>query len=143
MSGNHKSHKTPQLMKMLTGGARVSNPLLDEEFKEEIIRSQNDPIPVKPSKGADGRVEINITSELISQWVPVTIKRFHLCSCDRCSAELTVAAFDNIRPIIVNVKDDVDIQRAQALKAQREREILMQIIRIAVGRKKLPRHDGY
>ena len=136
-----KTHKTPQLMKLLTGGSQVSNPILDENFKEEIIRSRENPVPVKPVPSDDGGTEINITSELISQWLPLVIKRFNVCACGRCTAEATVEAFDKIRPIIVKVKSDIDLHRAQKLKREKEQSVLMQLIRIISPRKKLPRHD--
>ncbi|MBQ5332990.1 MAG: hypothetical protein J6K92_07000 [Oscillospiraceae bacterium] len=136
-----KTHKTPQLMKLLTGGSQVSNPILDENFKEEIIRSRENPVPVKPVASDDGGTEINITSELISQWLPLVMKRFNVCTCGRCTAEATVEAFDKIRPIIVKVKSDIDLQRAQDMKLEKEQSVLMQLIRIIIPRKKLPRHD--
>lgn len=136
-----KTHKTPQLMKLLTGGSQVTNPILDENFKEEIIRSRENPVPVTPVPSDDGGTEINITSELISQWLPLAMKRFNVCTCGRCTAEATVEAFDKIRPIIVKVKSDLDLQRAQEIKLDKEQSVLMQLIRLIIPRKKLPRHD--
>lgn len=136
-----KTHKTPQLMKLLTGGSQVTNPILDEGFKEEIIRSRKNPSPVKPVPSTDGGTEINITSELISQWLPLVMKRFNVCCCSRCSAEATVEAFDKIRPIIIKVKSDADLKRAQKIKLDKEQSVLMQLIRMIIPRKKLPRHD--
>lgn len=136
-----KTHKTPQLMKLVTGGSKVSNPLLDENFKEEIIHSRNNPTPVQPVPSDDGGTEINVTSELISQWLPLVMKRFNLCTCGKCSAEATVEAFDEIRPVIVKVRSETDLERAQKIKLDREQSVLMQLIRIAVKRKALPRHD--
>ncbi len=136
-----RTHKTPQLMKLLTGGASVSNPILDKSFKDEIIRSQANPVPVKPMPAKEGSgTEINITSELITQWLPKVMERFNMCLCDRCRAETAVECFDSIRPIIVKVRSDSDLKRAQRLKADRERGVLMQIIRIAIKRKAAPRH---
>ena len=136
-----KTHKTPQLMKLITGGSKVSNPLLDENFKKEMIRSRNNPAPVKPVPSDDGGTEINVTSELISQWLPLVMKRFTICSCEKCYADALVDAFDEIRPVIVKVKSEADLERAQKIKLDREQSVLMQLIRIVVKRKKLPRHD--
>ena len=136
-----KTHKTPQLMKLITGGSKVSNPLLDENFKEEMIRSRNNPAPVKPVPSDDGGTEINMTSELISQWLPLVMKRFNVCSCEKCYADARVDAFDEIRPVIVKVKSEADLERAQKIKLDREQSVLMQLIRIVVKRKKLPRHN--
>lgn len=137
-----KTHKTPQLMKLLTGGSQVTNPILDENFKEEMIRSRKNPSPVKPVPSEGGGTEINITSELISQWLPLVMKRFNVCTCSRCSAEATVEAFDNIRPVIIKVKSDADLKRAQKIKLDKEQSVLMQLIRIIIPRKKLPRHEN-
>ena len=52
-----------------------------------------------------------------------------------------VDAFDEIRPVIVKVKSEADLERAQKIKLDREQSVLMQLIRIVVKRKKLPRHD--
>lgn len=135
------SHKTPQLLRLLTGGSRVSNPIIDEHFKEEIIESRSNPRPVKPVPSADGGTEINITSELISQWLPLVIKRFNVCSCSRCSAEATVDAYDAVKPVIIKVRTEADLKRAQEVKLEREQEVLMALIRMVIARKKLPRHD--
>lgn len=135
-----RSHKTPQLMKLLTGSNNVSNPLLDEHFKQEIIKAQKNPEPVQPRQAAGG-TEINITSELISFWVPKVMERFNICKCDRCNAEMTVEAFDRIKPVIVKVKSDADIKRAEKMKSDRQQEVLMEIIKLAVRRKSLKRHD--
>lgn len=128
-------------MKLLTGSAVISNPLLDESFKEEIIRERENPSPVKPVKSKDGGTEINITSELISRWLPRVMERFNVCCCDRCSAEAMVDAFDAIRPVIVKVRSDADLKRAQKLKADRQQSVLMQLIRLVLARKKIPKHD--
>lgn len=136
-----KTHKTPQLMKLLTGGSRAANPILDEEFKEEIIRAQKKPQTVKPQKAADGGTEINITSEIIHEWISKVMKRFNVCCCDRCSTEATIEAFDKIKPVIVRVRSDADLKQAQKMKADMLQEILMQLIRIIIARKSLPRHD--
>lgn len=136
-----KTHKTPQLMKLLTGSSGVINPIIDEKFKEDIIRSKENPEPVKPRPSSNGGTEVNVTSELISQWLPLVIKRFNLCSCDRCNAEMTVAAFDSIKPVTVEVRSNSDLKRAQEIKSSEEQPVLMQLIRLAIERKKLKRHD--
>lgn len=135
-----KTHKTPQLMKMLTGGSTTVNPILDENFKEEIIRASKAPQTVTPKPSRDGGTEINVISEIISEWVPAVIKRFNICGCDRCSAEFTVKAFNEISPVIVRVRSDADLKKAQQIKADKLQPTLMQLIRIAAERRNLPRH---
>lgn len=128
-------------MKLLTGSSAASNPILDEEFKQEIIQAQKNPAPVNPLPDDNGGTEINITSELISQWLPKVMQRFNVCRCDRCSAEATVAAFDCIKTVKVNVKSDADLKRAQKIKAERQQEVLMMIIKLVTARRGLPHHD--
>ncbi|MCM1578999.1 MAG: hypothetical protein NC078_09400 [Ruminococcus sp.] len=135
-----KTHKTPQLMKMLTG-MPASNPILDEEFKEEIIKAGEETQSVTPVKGKDGRTQINVTSELVSLWLPKVIERFNICKCERCRAEITIRAMDDIRPIIVKVRSDGDLERAARLKADRQHMVLMQLIGIAAERRSMRRHD--
>lgn len=127
---------------MLTGEPNTVNPILDESFKEEIIKAADNPEPVQPVAGADGRTQINITQELISQWLPRVVERFNICACGRCRAAITAKAMEDVRPIIVRVYDDSDIRHAALLKASRQHVILMQLIRIAVERRDLPRHNG-
>ncbi len=135
------THKTPQLLKLLTGGSAASNPLLDEDFKAEVIRARENPEPVKPVAAKDGGTQINITTELVSQWLPKISERFRLCSCPRCQAELTVEALDMIRPVIVRVKSESDLERARKLKADKQQGVLMQLIRLAVSKRDAPKHD--
>lgn len=128
-------------MKMLTGKPQPVNPILDESFKEEIIRAQNSPQVVEPKPARDGGTEINITSEIISEWLPKVMTRFNVCRCDRCSAELTVMAFDEIRPVVVRVKCDADMKKAKKLKAEQLQPVLMQLIRLVVAKRDMLRHD--
>ncbi len=127
-------------MQMLTG-MPASNPILDEEFKEEIIKAGEEIEPPKVVRDRDGRTQINVTSELVSRWLPKVIERFNICKCERCRAEITIRAMDDIRPIIVKVHSDEDIQRAASLKADRQHMVLMQLIAIAAERRSMPRHD--
>lgn len=136
-----RSHKTPQLMKLLTKGSSVTNPLLDEQFKEDIIRSRKNPRPVQPVPSGDGGVQINVTAELISQWLPLVMQRFNVCCCERCSAEASVEAYDAIRPVVVKVRSDKDLQRAAAIKKDKEKSVLMSLIAIMAKRRNLPVHQ--
>ena len=136
------THKTPQLMKLLTGSSDVTNPFLDEDFKAEVLRAEQHPEPVKQIPTEDGGTQINITSELISQWVPKVMGRFNICSCKRCTAEAMIEAYDMVKPVIIRVKSDADIKYAEKRKSEEQQNVIMQIIRMAVKRKSLPRHDS-
>lgn len=138
---SHSTHKTPELMKLLTGSPAASNPILDEDFKAEIIRARENPEPVRPQPDNNGGTEINITSELVSQWLPRVMKRFNVCCCGRCSAEATVEAFDRIKPVIVKVRSDADLKRARNIKADRQQEVLMQLIKLVTARRGMPIHE--
>ncbi|MGN0666177.1 MAG: hypothetical protein ACI4KF_06585 [Huintestinicola sp.] len=136
-----RSNKTPQLMRLLNGTGGPVNPILDETFKEDIIRARENPRPMKPLPQNDGTAEINITSELISEWLPVAMKRFNCCTCDRCSAEAAVAAFDTINPVIVRIRNDSDLKRARHLKEEKTQSVLMSLVSICVKRKAMPKHS--
>lgn len=127
-------------MRLLTGSDGPVNPIIDETFKEEIIRSKENPRPMVQKQNPDGTAEINITSELISEWLPVAMKRFNCCTCDRCSAEAAVEAFEEISPVIVKIRTDSDLKRAEKLKEEKRQSVLMALVKIAVKRKSLGRH---
>ncbi len=135
---------------MLTGD-KEENPLLNDNFRKEFI----DPIENNKSAAAqtasparqelsDGfkETEINISTELISEWLPSTLKRFNCCTCGRCSAEASAEAFSAIEPVKYIVRSPEDLEKVKELKEQYKRKVMMKLIGIAVARKNLPVHDS-
>ena len=79
-----KTHKTESVMRLLTRSESNSakNPILDDKFKQENILAEQiekeadiKPTVHKVPQTGTG-VEINVTSELISEWLPAVLKRF-------------------------------------------------------------------
>ena len=91
-----KTNKTAPLLRLLTRSETgdITNPIMNEDFKQGVIYVRTmEPVIEKPEA-----VEINIISELISEWLPQTIKRFNGCDCAVCRAEITVSALNEIPP---------------------------------------------
>ncbi len=147
---------------MLTGD-KEENPLLNDEFKRDVIDpieklknsgSQKTTAPISSSapmgQAAENakqtpavfkETEINISTELISEWLPSTLKRFKCCDCPRCAAEASAEAFRVIEPVKFTVRSPEDLEKAKELKEEYKRKIMMKLVSIAVARKALPIHN--
>ena len=128
-------------MKLLTKSQTIVNPMLDQSFKNEVIV----PIGERRKKADTVRAQgeetiVNITSELVSRWLPEALKRFGCCRCSICMAEASVTAFERLPVITAVIKNRKDLEKADKLREQYRRKILMTIIRIAVERKRMPHH---
>lgn len=135
MASRVTSHKTDAVMKLLTGGKPAVNPMVDQDFKESVIeKKRTEPKAVKPT-------EICISSELITEILPVALKRFNCCCCDRCFASAMADALDCVPYITVNVNNDEDMKRAKELKKRSRRDVMRSIIRLVISRRGLERHD--
>ncbi|MCI5751308.1 MAG: hypothetical protein SOU50_02910 [Oscillospiraceae bacterium] len=139
-----KTNKTASVLRMLTG-EKPENPMLNEEFREDVLKPIED---LKKRSGDDtkpertGReTEINITSELISEWLPSALDRFKCCKCSRCYAEASVAAFEKIEPIKVKVKGPEDLEKVEQIKEDNRRRVMMSLVSVAMARKNLPVHN--
>ena len=136
-----KTNKTPSVMRLLRGSSSASNPMLDHEFKKEnIIPKESKKIMLNGKTALEREVTINVTSELISEWMPKLLERFNCCGCDICAAEASVEAMERTPSILIKVKDKKDIVKAEKLKQDNQMKILMVLVQIAVERKKLPKH---
>lgn len=155
------SHKTDAVMKLLTGSNLAVNPMLDNEFKQSVIEMRSSPSAVKETAEEPVRSEKDITmhkntgeqhtvkpvseicvsSELITEILPNALKRFHCCTCGKCFAEAMADALDTIPYISVKVREPGDLKKAEELKSGSRREVMKEIIRIAIARRSLPKHD--
>lgn len=158
---SHKniSHKTDAVMKLLTGGNLAVNPMLDNEFKQSVIEMRSSSAPEKTEeetvraekeitmhRSSGGRKsapasEICVSSELISEILPVALKRFHCCTCGKCFAEAMADALEVIPYISVKVREPDDLKKAAELRSGSRREVMRGIIRIAIARRGLPKHN--
>ena len=137
-----KSNKTEAVMRLITGSRTAVNPIIDEEFKEEVIKQLSEAdMPSAASSYSGGTTEINVTSEIVSGWLPEALRRFNCCTCTRCTAEASVEAFKAIPEIKMTVRSREDLEKAEKLRREKKQEIMMQLVKIAVRRKSLPKHE--
>ena len=130
-----KTNKTDAVLRLLTGKKPASNPILDSEFKVEKITSR------KTEKKRVMGAEIDVAGELISELLPKVLGRFRCCKCAVCYAEAMTEALDKAPTMKVRINSRDDVKRADKMKQQSRKEILLILIRLALARKKLPRHD--
>lgn len=134
-SANSKSNKTEAVMRLLTGGKKTApNPILDSSFKVERITSKS------VRKGANG-AEIDITGELVTELLPQVLERFNCCRCAVCYAEAMAEAVDAVPTLKIRINGKDDLRRADRMKMQSRREVLCTLIRLAIQRRRFPRHN--
>ncbi len=132
---NAKSNKTEAVMRLLTGGKKTApNPILDSSFKVERITSKS------IRKGANG-AEIDITGELVTELLPQVLERFNCCRCAVCYAEAMAEAIDAVPTLKIRINGKDDLRRADRMKMQSRREVLCTLIRLAIQRRRFPRHN--
>lgn len=130
-----KSNKTEAVMRLLTGGKKTApNPILDSSFKVERITSKS------IRKGANG-AEIDITGELVTELLPQVLERFNCCRCAVCYAEAMAEAIDAVPTLKIRINGKDDLRRADRMKMQSRREVLCTLIRLAIQRRRFPRHN--
>lgn len=139
-----KTNKTTAVLRMLTG-EKITNPILTPEFKEDVIRPIEELKKRIPESVVNTRTgnetEINITAELVSEWLPAVLERFGCCRCPRCYAEASVAAFDRIKPVKAKIRRPADLEKADKLKETNRRKVIMSLVSIAAERKGNPKHN--
>ncbi|MDE7278958.1 MAG: hypothetical protein K2N26_04445 [Oscillospiraceae bacterium] len=132
---NTKSNKTEAVMRLLTGGKKTApNPILDRSVNVERITSKS------VRKGANG-AEIDITGELVTELLPQVLERFNCCRCAVCYAEAMAEAIDAVPTLKIRVNGKDDLRRADRMKMQSRREVLCTLIRLAIQRRRFPRHN--
>ncbi len=133
---NAKSNKTEAVMRLLTGGKKTApNPILDSSFKVGRITSKS------IRKGANG-AEIDITGELVTELLPQVLERFNCCRCAVCYAEAMAEAVDAVPTLKIRINGKDDLRRADRMKMQSRREVLCTLIRLAIQRRRFPRHNA-
>lgn len=128
-----KTNKTDAVMRLLTGKKVASNPILDSSFKEERITQKAAP---RIANGA----EINITGELVTELMPKVLERFNCCTCPLCYADAVAEAGERVPTLKVKINGKEDLKRADKMKKQNRKEVMMMLVSMAVERRKLPRH---
>lgn len=131
-----RSNKTDAVLRLLTGKKPASNPILDSDFKVEKITSR------KSDKKRVMGAEIDVAGELVTELLPKVLGRFRCCRCAVCYAEAMTEALEKAPTMKVRINGKEDVKRADKMKQQSRKEILLILIRLAIRRKKLPRHDA-
>lgn len=139
-----KTNKTNAVLNLLNRSAAEKNPILDDKFKEQNIIAEQIEREVKqqpPARPAyTSGVEINVISELISELMPAVLKRFNCCTCDLCKAEMSVEALTRLTSVKVTIRTENDMKAAEELKSRHRRQVIDELIRIVLDRRKLPKH---
>lgn len=130
-----KTNKTDAVMRLLTGKKVASNPILDSSFKEEKI-TQKKAAPMR-ANGA----EIDITGELVTELMPQVLSRFNCCTCPLCYADAVAEASDRVPTVKVRINGKDDLKRADKMKKQNRKEVIMMLVSLAVERRRLPKHN--
>lgn len=142
------SHKTDAVMKLITGKNTATNPIIDNEFKQSVIEmhsnSQKKAEKAVPEVHgqSDETTEICVSSELITELLPIALKRFNCCTCDRCFAEAMAEALDAVPFLSCKVKTPKDKKKADEMKKKYTRSVTNEMVRIAINRRALPKHKA-
>ncbi|MCD7730496.1 MAG: hypothetical protein LUI05_03245 [Oscillospiraceae bacterium] len=146
------SHKTDAVMKLLTGGNLAVNPMLDNEFKQSVIEMHTSDSfaddarsgerdSERKEKKTGSATEICISSELITEILPVALKRFHCCTCEKCFAEAMADALESIPAISVKIRNGADMKKAENMRKSSRSGVMREIVKIVIARRGLPRHQ--
>lgn len=140
------SHKTDAVMKLITGKNTATNPIIDNEFKQSVIEMHSNSqkkaekaVPEVHSQSGE-TTEICVSSELITELLPIALKRFNCCTCDRCFAEAMAEALDAVPFLSCKVKTPKDKKKADEMKKKYTRSVTNEMVRIAINRRALPKH---
>ncbi|MDR0986656.1 MAG: hypothetical protein LBL98_03030 [Ruminococcus sp.] len=133
-----KSHKTPALMKLLTSGSRPDNPFLDESFGGDLILQQKSS-PVRHYNPGE-EFDLDIITELASEFMPAAIERFGCCRCERCFADMLSAVIDRCPHALIKIRSKDDFLRAEYLKGHHRNAVLRQVVHVAIAYRKRKKH---
>lgn len=125
------SHKTPAVMALINGEKKVFNPIVDEDFKRNVIQVR------KPDMADDKEIKINITAELIDEWLIKTIRRFNCCECDVCKAEITVKALSALEEKYVYMNKNTDIKEIKKIKDEYRQNVISELVNICIKRRNI------
>lgn len=165
-----KSNKTEAVMRLLTGKKTVANPVLnnnpiENEFEQEkdfSVKSsvsesisdaqENASAEVKTELMHDDKPAVqqipslnstvmDITGELVTELLPNVLERFNCCQCVMCYAEAMSTALERVPPLKIKINGKEDVERAEKMKQQGQGEVMSILIRLAIERRKLPKHE--
>ena len=86
-------------------------------------------------------VEIDVTGELITELMPQVLQRFNCCQCPICYADAVTEAGNRVPTIKVKINGKEDMKMVEKMKDQHRKDVMMTLVRLALERKPLPKHD--
>jgi hypothetical protein len=136
-----KSNKTDAILKLLTAGSNVGNPLLDEKFKDDVILPINERKPLAQKTFHPGEeIDVDIIAELAAEFLPSAIERFGCCKCDHCFADMIADVVDKCPHTLVKIRNNDDYDRAEYLKRQHRNTVLRAVVSVAIVYKSRRKH---
>ncbi|MDR0986425.1 MAG: hypothetical protein LBL98_01850 [Ruminococcus sp.] len=133
-----KTHKTPALMKLLTSGSRPDNPFIDDSFKGDLILPEK-PAPVRRYNPGE-EFDLDIITELASEFLPTAIERFGCCKCDRCFADMLSHVIERCPHALIKIRSKDDFLRAEYLKEHHRNAVLRQVVHVAISYRNRKKH---
>ena len=138
------SHKTDAVMKLITGKNTATNPIIDNEFKQSVIEMHTNTGKASKRSGSKSKqgdaTEICVSSELITELLPIALKRFNCCTCDRCFAEALTDALDAVPYLSCKVRTPQDKKKADEMRRKYKRSVTNEMVKLAIDRRRLPKH---
>ena len=120
---------------------QVVEQLRVEEPKPQVIEHPRVEEP-KPQFIEQPRVvEIDVTGELITELMPQVLQRFNCCQCPICYADAVTEAGNRVPTIKVKINGKEDMKMVDKMKDQHRKDVTMTLVRLALERKPLPKHD--
>ncbi len=108
-----------------------------EEPKPQVIEQPK----VEEPKPQTSVVEIDVTGELITELMPQVLQRFNCCQCPICYADAVAEAGNRVPTIKVKINGKDDMKVVEKMKDQHRKDVMMILVRLALERKPLPKHD--
>jgi hypothetical protein len=130
---NKKTHKTEAILKLLTTGSRMSNPMIDEKYKEDPIVVPAEPAYVPARVYHPGEeIDLDIIAELARELLPSAISRFGCCKCSRCFAEMLSETLEKSPHARVKIRSNDDFLRAEYLKNHHRNAVLRVVVSVSI-----------
>lgn len=143
---NKKTNKTAHVLKLLanTDALTKENPILNEEFKDEMILNRHtqkseDVSEKQEDINVPKTVSVNIISDLIQENLITVLERFRCCTCEKCMKYISLEALNQIQPKYVST-EDVSEEEISELKEKHKTSVVSVLLKIALQIKSNPIH---
>lgn len=140
---SRKTNKTAHVLRLLATNEfdKKENPILNEEFKDEMILHKNAEPEITKSQEIEipKSIGINIISELIEENIDAVLDRFRCCNCEKCKEEITLSALNYIHPQYV-ASESVKTDEAMEIKEKYRSSVVSVLVKYALALKNNPIH---